>query len=177
MLSNARVCKNTGCDTDKSLFRNVIIGNKAVNLQRAMKMLCGRLRWTVCIAALLLLCIVSPDMPQGRAEQSRQAVSSGTYISEISEGVSDDAAFNTPGDDIFAYMLGTNRWGISSSTPYMQKLSECSLSSGNHLQRTATSHLCDNIATESWHDSLFYTVASIRFHIGYFIYHRCQMRC
>lgn len=145
-----------------------------------MKTLCSRLRWTVCIAALLLLCIVSSDMPQGRAEQSRQVTSSDTYISKISEVASDDPLFSASGNDILAYLLGINHWGISFPMPYMQKFTEYSLSLSNHLQRTsrmATTHFCGNIITESLHDTLYHTVASIRFHIGYFIYHRCQMRC
>lgn len=145
-----------------------------------MKILYSRLRWTVCIAALLLLCIVSSDMSQRCAERVQQAAPSGTYISKVSERASDDIALGKSKDNIFAYLLGANRWGISASTPCMKELTENPLSFSTHLQRTArvaTTHLCGNIATESRHETLYHTVASIRFHIGYFIYHRCQMRC
>lgn len=143
-------------------------------------MLCCRLKWIACIVVLLLLCVMRPDMSEGRTGWAPQSTLSDTYISEISEETSDQIVFCRFGDEIFAHLLGTNRWGISSSTLYMQVLTGRPLSFGAHLQRTvrtAITNLCANIAAENLRDTLCHTVASIRFHIGYFIYHRCQMRC
>ena len=140
-----------------------------------MKIEFSRYRWIACIVALLLLCVVGSDKPEMGAGQS--AVAKCAYIAEEESG---DATISSPENDIFTHLCTTNRFGLSSNTLHLRTSAGRSFSSGNSLQRTireAIVHLCGNTATKSLNHAQRHTIASIRFHIGYFIYHRCQMRC
>ena len=136
----------------------------------------SRFRWIACISALLLLCIVSTDQPMMGSGQS--AVAHRGYT--VGGDASDDAVIGSPENDIFTYHLSTNRWGLSSNTLHLRTSAGRSISSGNPLQRISREAivcLCANTAAISLNHAQCHTIASIRFHIGYFIYHRCQMRC
>ena len=135
----------------------------------------SRYRWIACIVALLLLCVVGSGKPEMGAEQP--AVAQCEYIAEE---VSGDAAISSPENDIFTHLRTTNRFGISSNTFHLRTLAGRSFSSANPLQRTVRETIvqfCGNTATKNLNYAQCHTIASIRFHIGYFIYHRCQMRC
>ena len=140
-----------------------------------MKMELSRYRWIACIVALLLLCIVGSDKPLMGSGQPAVA-----QCECAAEEVSGDAAISSPEDDIFTHLRTTNRFGFSSNTLHLQTPTARSASSGNPLQRTireAESSLYGNGTAENLNHTQCHTIASIRFHIGYFIYHRCQMRC
>ena len=140
-----------------------------------MKIEFSRYRWITSIVALLLLCVVGTDRPEMGSEQS--VVAECAYVAEEALG---DATISIPESDIFTHLCTTNRFGISSNTLHLRTSAGRSFSSGNPLQRTireAIVHLCGNTATKSLNHAQCHTIASIRFHIGYFIYHRCQMRC
>lgn len=135
----------------------------------------SRYRWIACIVALLLLCVVGSDKPEMVAEQS--AVAECAYVAEE---VSGDAVVSAPENDILTHLHETNRFGLSSNTLHLRTSAGRSFSSGNPLQRTvreAIVNLRGNTATKGLNHAQCHTIASIRFHIGYFIYHRCQMRC
>ena len=142
-----------------------------------MKIEGSKFRWIACIATFLLLCIMSSDKPMRIAERSVQATPLCVYVTE---GASDDAVISSPEDDIYTHQLNTNRWGLSSNTLHLRVPAGRTLSLSNLTQRVirmALACLCGHIATAQHHAAQGHTIASIRFHIGYFIYHRCQMRC
>lgn len=142
-----------------------------------MKSKRSRFRWIVCIATLLVLCIVSSDKPMMGAEQ---ASSVAVQCPSVVEDASGSAIFSDPESDIFARLRDTNRWGISSNMLHLRvstgrTLSFSSLS--QRIVRMALVCLSGNTPSENLNYAQCHTIASIRFHIGYFIYHRCQMRC
>ncbi len=140
-----------------------------------MKIEFSRYRWIACIVGLLLLCVVGSDKPEMGSGQS--AVVKCAYVAEEESG---DATISSPESDIFTHLRTTNRLGLSSNALHLRTSAGRFLSSGNPLHRPvreAIVHLCGNTATKSLNHAQCHTIASIRFHIGYFIYHRCQMRC
>ena len=142
-----------------------------------MKTKGSRFRWIACIATLLLLCIVSSDKPEMGAEQSVLPPIPCAYIAE---DTSDDATISNPENDIFTHQLNTNRWGLSSNTLHLRVPASRTLSFSHLSQRIvriALAYLCGHTTTEQLNHTQCHTIASIRFHIGYFIYHRCQMIC
>ena len=135
----------------------------------------SRYRWIACIVALLLLCVASSDKPVMESEQA-----AATLCEYVAGETSIDAVVSAPENDILTHLHETNRFGLSSNTLHLRTSVGRSFSSGNPLQRTvreAIVNLCGNTATKSLNHAQCHTIASIRFHIGYFIYHRCQMRC
>ena len=142
-----------------------------------MKTKGSRFRWIACIATLLLLCIVSSDKPEMGVEQSVLPPIPCPYIAE---DTSEDAPISTPENDIFTHQLNTNRWGLSSNTLHLRVPANRTFSFNNLSQRIvrmAAVYLYGDTTTEQLNYAQCHTIASIRFHIGYFIYHRCQMRC
>ena len=140
-----------------------------------MKIEFCRFRWMSCIVALLLLCVASSDKPVMESEQS--AVAKCAYFAEEESG---DASISSPENEIYTHLCTTNRFGLSSNTLHLRTSAGRSFSSSNPLQRTvreAIVYLCGNTATKGLNHTQCHAIASIRFHIGYFIYHRCQMRC
>ena len=140
-----------------------------------MKIEFCRFRWMACIIALLLLCVTSSDKPVMESEQA-----TATLCEYVAGDASDDAVVSTPENDILTHLHETNRFGLSPNTLHLRTSAGRSFSSGNPLQRTvreAIACLCGNTATKGLNHTQCHTIASIRFHIGYFIYHRCQMRC
>lgn len=153
----------------------LFLRNKTVHLHIAMKIEFCRSRWMSCIVALLLLCVASSDKPVMESEQA--AV---TLCEYVAEETSSDAVVSAPENDILTHLHETNRFGLSSNTLHLRTSAGRSFSSGNPLQRTVREvivYLCGNTATKGLNHAQRHTIASIRFHIGYFIYHRCQMRC
>ena len=139
-----------------------------------MKTKGSKFRWIACISALLLLCIVSSDK---HAEQSVLATPQHAYVAEE---ISNDAVLSDPESDLFAHLHETNRWGLSSTTLQLQAPIGRTLSFSTtslRIIRMAMAYLCGHTTTEHLNYAQCHTIASIRFHIGYFIYHRCQMRC
>ena len=135
----------------------------------------SRYRWIACIVALLLLCVVGSDGPVMESEQSAAAL-----CEYVAGETSSDAVVSAPENDILTHLHEANRFGLSSNTLHLRTSAGRSFSSGNPLQRTvreAIVYLCGNTATKGLNHAQCHTIASIRFHIGYFIYHRCQMRC
>ena len=138
-----------------------------------MKMEGSKFSWIACIAALLLLCFVNSD------KCSERSASATSHCAYVAENISDDAIISTPENDIFAHQLNSNRWGLSSNTLHLRVTTGRTLSFSHLSQRVvrmALAYLC-GYTTELLNDAQCHTIASIRFHIGYFIYHRCQMRC
>lgn len=137
----------------------------------------SRLRRIACIATLLLLCIVGSDRPEMGTEQAPLAASQCAFVAEETAS---SAILDNPENDIFTHQLNTNRWGLSSNTLHLQVPTGRTLSFSNLVQRIvrmALAYLCGHTTTEQLNHAQCHTIASIRFHIGYFIYHRCQMRC
>lgn len=142
-----------------------------------MKTKGSRFRWIACIATLLLLCIVGSDKPGMDAEHTPLASSQCTFVAEETAG---GAILSDPENNIFTHLRETNRLGLSSNmlhlrVPAVRTLPFSTLS--QRIVRMAIATLCGHATTEQLNGSQCHTIASIRFHIGYFIYHRCQMRC
>ena len=137
----------------------------------------NRLRWIVCLAALLLCAIGGFKRDAMEVEQPMMAASSCVCAAEEAVGATLIAA---PESDTFAHLRETNCWGISSTALHLRAAEGRTLSFGHTSQRIvrmAMANLPSHTATEEQRYVLCHAIASIRFHIGYFIYHRCQMRC
>lgn len=157
------------------MLLRLFLRNKTVHLHIAMKIEFCRFRWMSCIVALLLLCVASSDKPVMESEQA-----AATLCEYVAGETSSDAVVSAPENDILTHLHETNRFGLSSNTLHLRTSAGRSFSSGNPLQRTVREvivYLCGNTATKGLNHTQCHTIASIRFHIGYFIYHRCQMRC
>lgn len=142
-----------------------------------MKTKGSRFRWIACIATLLLLCIVSSDKAEMGVEQTPLTASQCSFVAEETAS---SAILSNPESDIFSHQLNTNRWGLSSNTLHLRVPASRTLSFGHLSQRIvriAAVYLYGDTTTEQLNYAQCHTIASIRFHIGYFIYHRCQMRC
>lgn len=142
-----------------------------------MKTRGSRFRWIACIATLLLLCIVSSDRPEMGAEQAPLPASQCSFVAEETAS---SAILSNPESDIFSHLYETNRWGLSSNTLHLRVPAGRTLSFSNLSQRIirmAMAYLYGDTTIEQLNYAQCHTIASIRFHIGYFIYHRCQMRC
>ena len=142
-----------------------------------MKTRGSRFRWIACIATLLLLCIVSSDRPEMGAEQSPLSASQCSFVAEETAS---SAILSNPESDIFSHLYETSRWGLSSNTLHLRVPAGRTLSFSNLSQRIirmAMAYLYGDTTIEQLNYAQCHTIASIRFHIGYFIYHRCQMRC
>ena len=132
-----------------------------------MRTALDRFKRITCIATFLLLCITVVEIGIGRSQ-----IAQCTCHTE-------EATLSAPDDDIFTLLQNTNRWGLSANTHHLQVPAGNSLPANNtqHTARVVTTHLNSYATTENLCHTLCRTIASIRFHIGYFIYHRCQMRC
>lgn len=137
----------------------------------------SRFRWIACIATLLLLCIVSSDRPEMEAEQAPLTASQCSFVAEETTS---SVILDNSESDIFSHLHETNRWGLSSNTLHLRVPTGRTLAFSNLSQRIirmTMDYFCGHTATEHLNYAQRHTIASIRFHIGYFIYHRCQMRC
>ena len=142
-----------------------------------MKKRFSRIRWIVCLATLLLLCIVGSDKPERCTEQPFSSASQCAFVADETSG---DIIFSEPGSDILTRLRDTNRWGLSSNALHLRAPVGRTVSFSNPSQRIvrmAMLYLCGHTDTEQLNYAQCHTIASKRFHIGYFIYHRCQMRC
>ena len=142
-----------------------------------MKIGVNKFKWIACIVTLLLLCIISSDKPNMVVEQAPLTSSQSSFISDEA---SCDVTLSEPESDILTRLRDTNRWGLSSHMFHIRVSAGRTLSFSNLSQRIvrmAMLYLCGHTGTEQLNYAQCHTIASIRFHIGYFIYHRCQMRC
>lgn len=129
-----------------------------------------------CVAALLLLCFTYADRSVGSVPDSSQSLSSTHAVSLHTEG---DATFSAPGADLLDIIHETNRVALPSS-PIHLYASWRTLHWGDTLLRmirlvaigNGRQSIVENIMASQCHE-----ISSLRFRIGYFIYHRCQMRC
>lgn len=136
-----------------------------------------KFRWIACVATLLWLCVVGLGRAAMEAEQPAWRAARCARVAEEAAG---DALITAPKSDDFVHLHETNRWGLSSTTYHLRVPIGRTLSTIHTAQRfvrMATASLPSHATTEGQRHALGYTIASIRFHIGYFIYHRCQMRC
>ena len=142
-----------------------------------MKIEFSRFRWIVCIATLLLLCVVGSAKLEMDAEQPSSAIASYAFVTEEA---SNETVISEPKNDILIYHLNTNRWGLSSNTLHLRVIAGQTISFSTLSQRIvrmAVAYLCGDVTTVRLNSVQCHAIASKRFHIGYFIYHRCQMRC
>ena len=131
-------------------------------------------RWILCMA-MALLCMVL-----GRAD----AVSAdSTPSATLSYEVSDDACASLieKEDDMLHAAREMGQWAMPSASITLQGTAGRVVTLHTALQRVVrmlgailnSEASCSNGLTEALH----HTLSTKRFHAGYYIYYRCQMRC
>ena len=159
------------------MFLGVFLRNKTVTLHSAMKIRVSKFKWIACIVTLLLLCIIGSDRSERCAEQTSSLASQCAFVTNETPI---DIILSGPESDILTHLRETNCWGLSSNTLHLRAPAGRTLSFSNLLQRIvrmALNYISGHSTTEHLNYEQCHTIASKRFHIGYFIYHRCQMRC
>ena len=131
-------------------------------------------RWILCMA-MALLCLV-----QGRAD----AVSADhTPSATLSCEVSDDACASLieKEDDMLRAAREMGQWAMPSASVTLQGTAGRVVSLHTAWQRvvrmlsallTGEASCCNGLT-----EALHHTLSTKRFHAGYYIYYRCQMRC
>ena len=131
-------------------------------------------RWILCMA-MALLCLVL-----GRADaHSADSIPSATLSYEVSDDAC--ASLIEKEDDMLRAAREMGQWAMPSASVTLQGTAGRVVSLHTALQRVTrmlgallTSETpCSNGPTEALH----HTLSTKRFHAGYYIYYRCQMRC
>ncbi len=133
----------------------------------------------------LLLCIVymrgqamissDSDLLQGTTESGILMDCNGTEHCEYA------SMLTAPLDHTQEAKRESNRWATPGTSTSLQGISGRSITASNLLQRVVRTH---SAAQEEQEHSILHqtfdteqAVFAKRFHSGYYIYHRCQMRC
>ena len=131
-------------------------------------------RWILCMA-MALLCLVL-----GRADaHSADSTPSATLSCEVSGDAC--ASLIEKEDDMLHATREMGQWAIPSASVTLQGTAGRAISLYTAWQRVTrmlavllTGEVpCSNGLTEALH----HTLSTKRFHAGYYIYYRCQMRC
>lgn len=135
-------------------------------------------RWILCMA-MVLLCLVV-----GRADaHSADSTPSATLSCEVSGDICDDACASLieKEDDMLHAAREMGQWAMPSASVTLQGTAGRAISLYTAWQRVTRMLAvlltgeapCSNGLTEALH----HTLSTKRFHAGYYIYYRCQMRC
>ena len=135
-------------------------------------------RWILCMA-MALLCLV-----QGRADAvSADHTPSATLSCEVSGDICDDACASLieKEDDMLHAAREMGQWAMPSASVTLQGTAGRAISLHTAWQR-ATRMLAALLTSEAScstgpTEALHHTLSTKRFHAGYYIYYRCQMRC
>ena len=131
-------------------------------------------RWILCMA-MALLCLVL-----GRADaHSADSTPSATPSCEVSGDAC--ASLIEKEDDMLHAAREMRKWAMPSASVTLQGTAGRAISLHTALQRVTRMLAalltgeapCSNGLTEALH----HTLSTKRFHAGYYIYYRCQMRC
>ena len=129
-------------------------------------------KWIACVAALLLLWIAG-----SQAERFADDSYSTSTTPVCHEPV---ATLSIPHADLCDTLYEANRLGIPATPLHLHASTGRTLSWGDtqqHIGRLLAILLGWHIILEELSHTRDCEVASLRFRIGYFIYHHCQMRC
>ena len=135
-------------------------------------------RWILCMAMALLSLVL------GRADaHSADSTPSATLSCEVSGDICDDAcaALIEKEDDMLHAAREMGQWAMPSASVTLQGTAGRAISLYTAWQRVTrmlavllTGEVpCSNGLPEALH----HTLSTKRFHAGYYIYYRCQMRC
>ena len=131
-------------------------------------------RWILCMA-MVLLCLVV-----GRADAvSADSTPSATLSCEVSDDAC--ASLIEKEDDMLLAAREMGQWAMPSASITLQGTAGRVVTLHTALQRVVrmlsailnSEASCSNGLTEALH----HTLSTKRFHAGYYIYYRCQMRC
>ena len=131
-------------------------------------------RWILCMA-MALLCMVLGHVDTVSADSTPSAT--------LSYEVSDDACASLieKEDDMLRAAREMGQWAMPSASITLQGTAGRVVTLHTALQRVVrmlsailnSEASCSNGLTEALH----HTLSTKRFHAGYYIYYRCQMRC
>ena len=135
-------------------------------------------RWILCMA-MALLCMVLGHVDAHSADHTPSA----TLSYEVSDDICDDACASLieKEDDMLHAAREMGQWAMPSASVTLQGTAGRVVSLHTALQRVIRmlgvlltgEASCSNGLTEALHHML----STKRFHAGYYIYYRCQMRC
>lgn len=135
-------------------------------------------RWILCMA-MALLCLVLGRADAVSSDNTPSAVPS--Y--EVSAEICDDACASLieKEDDMLRAAREMGQWAMPSASITLQGTAGRVVTLHTALQRVVrmlgailnSEASCSNGLTEALH----HTLSTKRFHAGYYIYYRCQMRC
>ena len=127
---------------------------------------------------VVLLCIAFISI---NVSSSTLGVSGFSVSADSQVGIGAMASFNEKEDNTLDVVRDMGRWGIPSTSITLQGAEECSFVLGNTLLRMfrilARSYACTQSCLDDLTELLNHTIFTKRFHSGYYLYCRCQMRC
>ena len=137
------------------------------------------IRWCLSIAAILL-CLVVWRVDAAVTENTSAQLAE-TIVSLQTGHDAPCASLSEKEDDMLHAVREMGQWGIPSASVTLQGTTGRVLTLSEALQRISRmlstlppgEPSCSNEMTEA----LRHTLSSKRFHAGYYIYYRCQMRC
>ena len=157
----------------------LLFARKALPLPDIMKNNARHIRWFLGMAAMLLclvVCRVNAATTEITLAQTVEAV--GTANEEYDTTC---ASLCKKEDDMLHAVREMGQWGISSTSVTLQGTTGRVLTSCMTLQRIArmlnTLLACEPTCSNGLTETLRHTLSTKRFHSGYYIYYRCQMRC
>ena len=136
------------------------------------------IRWIFCMA-MALLCMVLGHVDAHSADSTPSA----TLSCEVSGDICDDACASLieKEDDMLHAAREMGQWAMPSASVTLQGTAGRVVSLHTALQRVTrmlgallTSEASCSIGPI---EALHHTLSTKRFHAGYYIYYRCQMRC
>lgn len=131
---------------------------------------------TACAWAILMLCLLF----MGRASDALSTMRQSSVDKSVTTCCESLFMLSNPYDDDLQAKREANRWAMPSAGVTLQGMTG-RISPTDVLQRVLRLYgllqCASNNALSYSRDRAEHIVLSKRFHIGYYIYHRCQMRC
>lgn len=138
----------------------------------------GAIKWILFVWVVMVPCLLSAGRVADAPSAEQYALVS--MAESATESGSDVYTLNSPYDDDLQAKREANRWAIPSTSLTLQGTAG-QTSSTDVVQRLLRMcglllHASDSVLSYSC-DGAEQIVLFKRFHIGYYIYHHCQLRC
>ena len=157
----------------------LLFARKALPLSNIMKNNTRHIRWFLGIA-VLLLCLVVWHIDAAVVD-STPVPTMEDVQPQHTEYESTCASLCEKEDNMLHAVREMGQWGIPSASVTLQGTAERVLTLSEALQRISRMlsalSACEPSCSDGLAEALRHTLSTKRFHAGYYIYYRCQMRC
>ena len=130
--------------------------------------------------AVLLLCLVVWRVDAAVVD-STPMLTTEDALSQHTEYEVTCASLCEKEDDMLHAVREMGQWGLPSASVTLQGTAERVLTLSEALQRISRMlsalSACEPSCSDGLTETLRHTLSAKRFHFGYYIYYRCQMRC